>query len=109
MAAQRQHVVNARLEVAGGIDPSVFKEAARAGVSLVDQAVDLAEVGTGGAKLDVGDEQRDLSLVWEALIFLQGALTQHDLDALRQDARQGVVLWPQRVRGAVVCRDALPL
>ena len=76
-----------------------------ASVRLLDQAIHLAEVRSGCAELDVGNQQTDLGLLSEALVLLQRSLAQHDLDALRQDAGQRVVRWPAWVGGAVVDGD----
>src|SRR5438132_11207334 len=102
LAARRQHVVDAWLEPTLAIQSAGLKKGAGAGVRLVDQAVHLTAVRSGRAKLDVGNQQADLRLLGKALILFQHSLTKHDLDALRQDAGQGMVRRPARIRGAVV-------
>src|SRR5438094_2044362 len=99
---QRQHVMDTWLELAPPVEAARLEETTGPGISLIDQAIDLAEIGPGGAELDVGEHQADLGLAGIALILLQHALAEHDLDALRQDAGQGVVRWAAWIGSAVV-------
>src|ERR1700737_670587 len=57
---QRQHAMDARLETPSAVEAAALEEPAGTRVRLIDQAIHLAEVGAGGAELNVGDQQADL-------------------------------------------------
>src|SRR2546428_7511856 len=73
--------MDARLQPAIESQPAAPEERTGAPVRLVDQPLDLAEIGALSAELDVGHEQRDLGPFGVALILLHHSLAQQDLEA----------------------------